>query len=312
MSRRVNVEARASRPPKYALRQRADHGGGARVGLPGPLGVISQQHRRIMTAPCGYDVDRHTAIEQRRLMAPPQIVETQLSEAEFACAADEASVTACGSRGLVKSNSAPAGDGKINAPSGSRTRNRSTSAPSGTPATRRRCFSRSTSSKAMRSSSIAMVRTPRWSLRRALKVRLPSGFLQRALDLQRLNSPRPEIGPPKGKNFVPTRPANAAVARRVQAPSRGSRPSACAAPSASSTAPWSLSPGEGTFSTRAIGLTVDQSLAHRRPRDKRSAPCARGAPFVASTSWKRLGRRARRPRWAWSCWRRRRPRVGTT
>jgi len=49
--------------------------GGGHIGFPGPLGIGPQHHRRIMSAPGGDDMHRHTLVEQQRLVSAPEIVE---------------------------------------------------------------------------------------------------------------------------------------------------------------------------------------------------------------------------------------------
>src|SRR5262249_10226163 len=64
----------------------------AHVGLACPLGVAPQQHRRIMPTTRRYDVYGHTSIQEGRLVAPTEIME---SDSGSHCCLPSRSICGC-------------------------------------------------------------------------------------------------------------------------------------------------------------------------------------------------------------------------
>ena len=95
-------------------------------------------------------------------MAAPQVVKPKAWKAEALHLHRNAFVTVLGARNAAREKSSLALVGNIKALSGNFISDRSTGAPSGTPARIRSIPSRSAQSSASRSSSMAMVRLPRF------------------------------------------------------------------------------------------------------------------------------------------------------
>src|SRR5262249_8819240 len=74
------------------FRQIANDACCAHVGLACPLGVAPQQHRRIMPTTRRYDVYGHTSIQEGRLVAPTEIME---SDSGSHCCLPSRSICGC-------------------------------------------------------------------------------------------------------------------------------------------------------------------------------------------------------------------------
>jgi hypothetical protein len=141
----------------------ADDSGSAHVGFFGALGITFQQSRRIVPAARRNRMQRHTTIQPKRFVRAAEIVLAEVSKAEPAkdLLDSPGRIPRIAPLSGRERSLAQASWGTSNALSGSFTSDNSTGAPSGTPATKRKCFSRSTGKSANNSSSMTKVRLPR-------------------------------------------------------------------------------------------------------------------------------------------------------
>jgi hypothetical protein len=143
----------------------ADGSGSAHVGFFGALGITFQQSRRIVPAARRNRMQRHTTIQPQRFVRAAEIVLAKSAKPSRRKIFLIPRVVFRGLRRLVGENAlARLGElGNIKRIVGQLHQRKvdRCNRPSGTPATKRKCFSRSTRKSANNSSSMTKVRLPR-------------------------------------------------------------------------------------------------------------------------------------------------------